>query len=247
MESQQSSDRPILEVSDLQKTYRDGEIMAEVLKGITFHVHPGEFVAIQGPSGAGKSTLLNLLGALDKPDSGKIVIDGLELTSGVRADRIDLFRRDKIGFIFQNHYLMQEFTVVENVMLPLRVQGKSYAEARETAAHVLGRVGLAHRLEHYPSQISGGESQRVAVARAVVKNPPLILADEPTGNLDSDNRARFIDVLNTLQAEDRLTVIVVTHESELAMAASRRLLMRDGRLVPEGRPAAVQTPPHPNG
>ncbi|GAB4438860.1 MAG: lipoprotein-releasing ABC transporter ATP-binding protein LolD [Turneriella sp.] len=231
MDSLYSPARPILEVSDLHKTYRDGEIMAEVLKGITFNVAGGEFVAIQGPSGAGKSTLLNLLGALDKPDAGKIVIDGLELTAGVRGDRIDVFRRDKIGFIFQNHYLMQEFTVVENVMLPLRVQGKSYAEAKEIAARVLARVGLAHRMEHYPSQISGGESQRVAVARAVVKNPPLILADEPTGNLDSDNRARFIEVLNTLQAEDRLTVIVVTHEAELAMAASRRLLMRDGQLV----------------
>lgn len=231
MDSQYNPDRPILDVADLQKTYRDGEIMAEVLKGISFSVTAGEFVAIQGPSGAGKSTLLNLLGALDKPDSGKIVIDGLELTSAVHADRIDLFRRDKIGFIFQNHYLMQEFTVVENVMLPLRVQGISYGEARDTAARVLARVGLAHRLEHFPSQISGGESQRVAVARAVVKSPPLILADEPTGNLDSDNRARFIEVLNTLQAEDRLTVIVVTHESELAMAASRRLLMRDGKLA----------------
>lgn len=231
MDSEQNTERPILAVSDVHKTYRDGEIMAEVLKGITFTVAAGEFVAIQGPSGAGKSTLLNLLGALDKPDSGKIVIDGLELTSAVRADRMDVFRRDKIGFIFQNHYLMQEFTVVENVMLPLRVQGKSYREAKETAARVLTRVGLAHRMEHYPSQISGGESQRVAVARAVVKSPPLILADEPTGNLDSDNRARFIEVLNTLQAEDRLTVIVVTHEAELAMAASRRLLMRDGKLV----------------
>jgi ABC-type lipoprotein export system ATPase subunit len=231
MDSEQNTERPILAVSDVHKTYRDGEIMAEVLKGITFTVAAGEFVAIQGPSGAGKSTLLNLLGALDKPDSGKIVIDGLELTSAVRAERMDVFRRDKIGFIFQNHYLMQEFTVVENVMLPLRVQGKSYREAKETAARVLTRVGLAHRMEHYPSQISGGESQRVAVARAVVKSPPLILADEPTGNLDSDNRARFIEVLNTLQAEDRLTVIVVTHEAELAMAASRRLLMRDGKLV----------------
>lgn len=221
---------PILEVFDIHKTYRDGEVMAEVLKGISFTVNAGEFVAIQGPSGAGKSTLLNLLGALDKPDSGKIVIDGLELTSEVKIDRIDLFRRDKVGFIFQNHYLMQEFTVLENVMLPLRIQGKSYAEAEEAATRVLTRVGLAHRLVHFPSQISGGESQRVAVARAVVKNPPLILADEPTGNLDSDNRARFIDVLNTLQAEDKLTVIVVTHEAELAMAASRRLLMRDGKL-----------------
>lgn len=226
---------PILEVTDIHKTYRDGEVMAEVLKGISFSVTAGEFVAIQGPSGAGKSTLLNLLGALDKPDSGKIVIDGLTLTSEVKADRIDLFRRDKVGFIFQNHYLMQEFTVLENVMLPLRIQGKSHTEAEEMATRILARIGLAHRLAHFPSQISGGESQRVAVARAVVKNPPLILADEPTGNLDSDNRAKFIEVLNTLQAEDKLTVIVVTHESELAMAASRRLLMRDGRIEPESR------------
>ncbi len=221
---------PILEVTDLHKTYRDGEAFAEVLKGISFSVESGEFVAIQGPSGAGKSTLLNLLGALDKPDSGKIVIDGLELTAEIKHKTVDVFRRDKIGFIFQNHYLMQEFSVLENVMLPLRAQGVPNAEAKEKAAKILKRIGLDHRMNHYPSQISGGESQRVAVARAVVKNPPLVLADEPTGNLDSDNRQRFIDVLNTLQAEDKLTIIVVTHESELAMAASRRLLMRDGKI-----------------
>jgi len=220
----------ILDVTDLHKTYRDGEILADVLKGITFSVEPGEFVAIQGPSGAGKSTLLNLLGALDRPDRGKIVIDGLELTADVKKSQLDIFRRDKIGFIFQNHYLMQEFTVLENVTMPLRAQGYTKTEATERAQQVLARVGLSHRVEHFPSQISGGESQRVAVARAVVKSPPLILADEPTGNLDSENRHRFIDVLNTLQAEDKLTVIVVTHEAELAMAASRRLLMRDGRL-----------------
>jgi lipoprotein-releasing system ATP-binding protein len=222
---------PILEVSELHKTYRDGDVRAEVLKGINFSVNAGEFMAIQGPSGAGKSTLLNLLGALDRPDSGKIVIDGLELTATVKNARIDLFRRDKIGFIFQNHYLMQEFTVIENVMLPLRAQGIGKAVAKVKAASILERIGLAHRMNHFPSQISGGESQRVAVARAVVKNPPLILADEPTGNLDSENRQRFIDVLNALQAEDNLTIIVVTHESELAMAASRRLMMRDGMLV----------------
>jgi len=225
-----SPQMPLLEVTDIHKTYRDGEAFAEVLKGISFRVESGEFVAIQGPSGAGKSTLLNLIGALDKPDSGKIVIDGLELTSHIKHRTVDLFRRDKIGFIFQNHYLMQEFTVVENVMLPLRAQGIPAAVAKEKAAGILKRIGLDHRMNHYPSQISGGESQRVAVARAVVKNPPLVLADEPTGNLDSDNRQRFIDVLNTLQAEDRLTIIVVTHEAELAMAASRRLLMRDGKI-----------------
>lgn len=225
-----STQSPILEVSSLFKTYRDGEIRAEVLKGISFTVEPGEFVAIQGSSGAGKSTLLNLLGALDRPDSGKIVIDSLELTAQVKHRELDIFRRDKVGFIFQNHYLMQEFTVLENVMLPLRAQGVVKSVARERAAALLNRIGLGHRMEHFPSQISGGESQRVAVARAVVKNPPLVLADEPTGNLDSENRQRFIDVLNTLQAEDKLTIIVVTHEAELAMAASRRLLMRDGKI-----------------
>lgn len=230
MQDSNLSAAALLSVSDLTKTYRDGEAFAEVLKGISFSVQPGEFVAIQGPSGAGKSTLLNLLGALDKPDAGKIVIDGLELTSQIKRATVDTFRRDKIGFIFQNHYLMQEFTVLENVMLPLRVQGVHKAEAAERAKKVLERIGLGHRIAHFPSQISGGESQRVAVARAVVKNPPLILADEPTGNLDSDNRQRFIEVLNTLQAEDSLTIIVVTHEAELAMAASRRLLMKDGKI-----------------
>lgn len=224
----------ILEVTDLCKTYRDGEVLAEVLKGISFSVDAGEFVAIQGSSGAGKSTLLNLLGALDKPDSGRIIVDGLELTSDIKNERVERFRRDKVGFIFQNHYLMQEFTVIENVMLPLRVQGYNTVDAKQKAARVLERIGLGHRMKHFPSQISGGESQRVAVARAVVKNPPLILADEPTGNLDSENRERFIGVLNALQAEDRLTIIVVTHEAELAMAASRRLLMKDGKIdLPE--------------
>lgn len=236
MLQQGSAQVPILAVSDLHKTYRDGEIRAEVLKGISFTVEPGEFVAIQGSSGAGKSTLLNLLGALDRPDSGKIVIDGLELTADVKNTKLDIFRRDKVGFIFQNHYLMQEFTVLENVMMPLRAQGVSKADSRARAEKILQRIGLGHRMEHFPSQISGGESQRVAVARAVVKSPPLILADEPTGNLDSENRQRFIDVLNTLQAEDKLTIIVVTHEAELAMAASRRLLMRDGKIE---LPAAV--------
>lgn len=236
MLQQGSAQAPILAVSDLHKTYRDGEIRAEVLKGISFTVEPGEFVAIQGSSGAGKSTLLNLLGALDRPDSGKIVIDGLELTADVKNTKLDIFRRDKVGFIFQNHYLMQEFTVLENVMMPLRAQGVNKADSRGRAEKILQRIGLGHRMEHFPSQISGGESQRVAVARAVVKSPPLILADEPTGNLDSENRQRFIDVLNTLQAEDKLTIIVVTHEAELAMAASRRLLMRDGKIE---LPAAV--------
>ncbi|MFO1470694.1 MAG: ABC transporter ATP-binding protein [Turneriella sp.] len=236
MLQQGSAQVPILAVSDLHKTYRDGEIRAEVLKGISFTVEPGEFVAIQGSSGAGKSTLLNLLGALDRPDSGKIVIDGLELTADVKNTKLDIFRRDKVGFIFQSHYLMQEFTVLENVMMPLRAQGVNRTDSRQRAEKILQRIGLGHRMEHFPSQISGGESQRVAVARAVVKSPPLILADEPTGNLDSENRQRFIDVLNTLQAEDKLTVIVVTHEAELAMAASRRLLMRDGKIE---LPAAV--------
>lgn len=235
MLQQGSAQVPILAVSDLHKTYRDGEIRAEVLKGISFTVEPGEFVAIQGSSGAGKSTLLNLLGALDRPDSGKIVIDGLELTADVKNTKLDIFRRDKVGFIFQSHYLMQEFTVLENVMMPLRAQGVNRTDSRQRAEKILQRIGLGHRMEHFPSQISGGESQRVAVARAVVKSPPLILADEPTGNLDSENRQRFIDVLNTLQAEDKLTVIVVTHEAELAMAASRRLLMRDGKIdLPAG-------------
>jgi len=221
----------ILKVSDIHKTYRDGELTAEVLKGISFDIAPGEFVAIQGSSGAGKSTLLNLLGALDIPNSGEILVDGFSLTASAKSADLEGYRRDKVGFIFQNHYLMQEFTVLENVMLPLRAQNIARDEARARAKKVLERVGLGHRLDHFPSQISGGESQRVAVARAVVKSPPLILADEPTGNLDSENRQRFIDVLNTLQAEDKLTIVVVTHEQELAMAASRRLLMRDGKIV----------------
>lgn len=223
--------QPLLEVRELHKSYHDGEIRAEVLKGISFTVNAGEFVAIQGPSGAGKSTLLNLLGALDKPDSGTIEVDGRTITSAITEQEIDLFRRDKVGFVFQNHYLLQEFTVLENVMLPLRVQGIPKEQAMAAAAEILNRVGLGHRLQHLPSQISGGESQRAAFARAVVKKPALILADEPTGNLDSENRAKFIEVLSALQEQDQLTVIVVTHEQELAQAASRRLHLRDGQLA----------------
>ncbi|MCS6972345.1 MAG: ABC transporter ATP-binding protein [Turneriella sp.] len=222
--------QPLLAVRELHKSYHDGEIRAEVLKGISFTVNAGEFVAIQGPSGAGKSTLLNLLGALDKPDSGTIEVDGRTITSAITEQEIDLFRRDKVGFVFQNHYLLQEFTVLENVMLPLRVQGIPKEQAMAAAAEILNRVGLGHRLQHLPSQISGGESQRAAFARAVVKKPALILADEPTGNLDSENRAKFIEVLSALQEQDQLTVIVVTHEQELAQAASRRLHLRDGQL-----------------
>ena len=223
----------VVQVVDLFKSYREGEVSADVIKGISFTIDRGEFVAIRGPSGAGKSTLLNLLGALDVPDQGQVTVAGetLAADSGKRSDTLTAFRRDKIGFIFQNHYLMGDFSVLENVMFPLLIQSvpREIAEVKATA--VLNRIGLGHRLHHFPSQISGGESQRVAVARAVVKNPPLVLADEPTGNLDSENREKFIEILNTLQREDGLTVVVVTHEAELAMRANRQIHMVDGKIV----------------
>lgn len=220
----------LLEVENLVKTYRDGDRSVEVLRNLNFSMQEGEFVSIRGSSGAGKSTLLNMLGALDKPTSGEIRIRSEALSSYYRNDKIHLFRRKMIGFIFQNFYLMSDFTILENVMMPLLVHGEKKKPAQEKALHILDRVGLLKRAEHFPSEISGGESQRVAACRAVITSPPLILADEPTGNLDSQNRKIFIDLLHQLKEEHNLTILVVTHEEALAESAGRQLMMEDGVL-----------------
>ncbi|MCB1201911.1 MAG: ABC transporter ATP-binding protein [Leptospiraceae bacterium] len=220
-----------LQTKDLVKRYRDGELDVEVLRGVNLTVETGEFVSIRGVSGAGKSTLLNLLGALDTPDSGDIIVDGMSIREYQRRGELHIYRNAKTGLIFQNHYLMPDFSVIENVMMPLLIRGENGKKARIAAQEMLERVGLAHRTTHFPEQISGGESQRVAVARAMVHKPPLILADEPTGNLDSKNRGRFIDLLARLQGDYQLTVIVVTHEDDLANAARTQYLMAEGSLV----------------
>lgn len=221
----------ILEVSGLTKSYRDGEKSIRVLDNISFKLEKQGFASIRGASGAGKSTFLNMIAALDLPDSGEIKVDSVTLQSYAERDSLHLYRRHKIGLVFQNHYLMPDFSALENVMFPLLIQGRQKKEAAAAAREALNSVGLAERTGHYPDQISGGESQRIAVARAIVHRPPLILADEPTGNLDDRNTMHFIDMLASLQNEHGLTVLVVTHEPHLAEAAPLRYTLEDSQLV----------------
>ena len=215
---------------DVTKSFaRDGE-RVEVLKGVSLAVAAGELVSIVGPSGVGKSTLLHLLGGLERPTGGKISYGETNL-----AELTDLalarFRNRHVGFVFQFHHLLPEFSAVENVMLPLLIRRATQAAARERAAALLGRVGLSGRLRHRPGELSGGEQQRVAIARALVGEPAVLLADEPTGNLDSKTGEEVFDLLRELNQETRLTCILITHNEELARRTDRVLRMLDGRMV----------------
>ncbi|MDH4200427.1 MAG: ABC transporter ATP-binding protein [Spirochaetia bacterium] len=220
----------ILSVKNIKKSYRDGEVTVNVIHDINMELARGDFVSIQGASGAGKSTFLSILGAILLPDSGTITINGKNLEDYSREGKIHEYRKNHIGFIFQSHYLMPDFTAMENVMIPLLMRGIKNQAAKQKAMEILSKVGLKERANHYPSQLSGGESQRVAVARAVAPEPDIVLADEPTGNLDSHNKKIFIQVLEDLQKSRDLTVLVVTHEQDLAAAAGRRYFMKDGYL-----------------
>jgi lipoprotein-releasing system ATP-binding protein len=215
---------------DVTKSFaRDGE-RVEVLKGVSLAVAAGELVSIAGPSGVGKSTLLHLLGGLERPTGGKISYGETNL-----ADLTDLalarFRNRHAGFVFQFHHLLPEFSAVENVMLPLLIRRATHAAARERASALLGRVGLSGRLRHRPGELSGGEQQRVAIARALVGEPAVLLADEPTGNLDSKTGEEVFFLLRELNQETRLTCILITHNEELARRTDRVLRMLDGRMV----------------
>ncbi len=224
---------PLLEVWGIRKSYLDGERSVDVLRGIDLTLAKGDFVSIQGASGAGKSTFLHIIGALLTADGGEVRVGDRLLSEYVAKNKLYEYRRDFVGFIFQSHYLMPDFTILENVMMPLLVEKVKRFEAQERAAAALEAVGLSHRLSHYPSQISGGESQRVAIARAVVRKPALVLADEPTGNLDSANSEKFIEHLVGLRKSEGLTVLVVTHEKELAEQADKIYFMKDGLLGEE--------------
>jgi lipoprotein-releasing system ATP-binding protein len=216
-----------LEVSGVTKVYEHGGIDVSVLRGVDLSLQPGEMVAVVGASGVGKSTLLQILGTLDLPTSGSIKFDGEELTR-MSAARLAEFRNKKIGFVFQFHHLLPEFTALENVMMPALIQRISRRVAERRAADILGRVGLGHRLTHKPSQLSGGEQQRVALARAMVLEPELLLADEPTGNLDSHTGQEIHNLFLELNRERGSTLLVVTHNKDLAMLMPRRLEMKDG-------------------
>lgn len=225
----------LLEARDLTRIYgRDVEIRA--LDGVSFAVRRGDMVAVMGASGSGKSTLLNMVGALDAPTSGQVFIDQKDLAT-IRD--IDRFRSQTVGFVFQMHNLIPTLTAVENVEVPLRGQGLNARQRRERAQEVLDLVGLADRLTHLPSQLSGGQRQRTAIARALVNRPSLILADEPTGNLDSVSGKDVMDLLVSLNREQRTTLLIVTHDRHLARLAERILTMRDGRIIDEHR---VQDP-----
>ena len=222
----------VLAAQQVRKIYEGGDgTPLEVLAGVDLEVHRGEFVSIVGASGAGKSTLLHLLGALDAPSSGRVSLDGLDYANATALE-LDAVRNQKLGFVFQFHHLLREFTALENVMMPLLIAGRGEAEARVRATEVLASVSLADRLTHLPSQLSGGEQQRVAVARALANDPRVILADEPSGNLDHAHSERLHDLLAALTREFETALVVVTHNRLLAARADRVVAMEGGRLVP---------------
>ncbi len=222
--------RSVLAVRKLYKSIHSGTHQVEILRGIDFEIPAGQFAAIEGPSGSGKSTLLGLLAGLDTPSSGDIAIDG-ESIVGLPEDEMAILRGRKIGFVFQSYQLVPTLNAIENVTLPLDLTGSAGADSDERAAELLEQVGLGDRLDHYPVQLSGGEQQRVALARAFVSRPPIVLADEPTGNLDSHNGDLVLEMLRSLNRTEGTTLILVTHDSSLASQADRRIVLRDGLVV----------------
>ena len=223
----------MIEVRDAKKWIQNGARRVEILKGITVTIPAGQFVAIVGASGSGKSTLLGLLAGLDTPSSGEIWLDGVPIHNLVEAE-LATVRGKKIGFVFQSYQLIQTLTALENVLLPfeLNVAGSGLDKARR----LLGEVGLAERIDHYPVQLSGGEQQRVALARAFVVDPPIVMADEPTGNLDSTNGRLVLDLLLDRNRRAGTTLVLVTHDAEVAAMADRKIVLRDGLIVEDTRP-----------
>jgi putative ABC transport system ATP-binding protein len=215
----------------LQKIYRlDGNVEVHALRGVSLQVAPGEFVAIMGPSGSGKSTFMNLLGCLDTPTQGKLLIEGIEVSSLTPNQLADM-RNKKIGFVFQNFNLLSRTSALENVELPLLYSKIPAAQRQQRAVEALARVGLQERMHNLSNQLSGGEQQRVAIARALVNNPALILADEPTGNLDTQTSLEIMNIVQDLNLSNGITIILVTHESEIARYAKRKVQFRDGKII----------------
>lgn len=223
------SNEPILQTRELNKSFRQGDVDIHVLRGINLAIARGDTVAVVGTSGSGKSTLLHLLGALDTPTDGEVIINGREVTPLSETARGDL-RNASLGFVYQFHYLLPEFTAEENVSMPLRIRGEADSSANQQARDLLARVGLEHRLRHKPGEMSGGERQRAAIARALVTNPQCLLADEPTGNLDEHTAAKVFDLILELNRETGTSLVMVTHNLHLADRMQRRLELTDGHL-----------------
>ncbi|KUO39945.1 MAG: hypothetical protein APZ16_04590 [Candidatus Hadarchaeum yellowstonense] len=226
--------KEVVNVQQVSKVYRMGEVDLQALNGVSLKILPSENVSIIGPSGSGKSTLLHLMGCLDRPTSGKIYIDGVD-TSKLNSNKLAEIRRNKIGFVFQFFYLIPTLNALENVELPMMFAGVGERERRERAEELLELVNLKSRMKHRPAELSGGERQRVAIARALANNPKIVLADEPTGNLDSASGKEIIDLLKRLNEEKGVTLVIVTHDPYIASIMERTIYLKDGRIVKEER------------
>jgi len=224
----------VIQVEALERTYRLGEIQVFALRGVSFQIQAGELLAVMGPSGSGKSTLMNILGALDQADSGQYLLDGEEVGQ-LRDDQLANIRNRKIGFVFQTFNLLPRTTALANCEMPLIYSGVSARERHERAVAALESVGLAERIRHHPNELSGGQQQRVAIARALVNNPAIILADEPTGNLDSASGIEIMRILQTLNSKQGITILLVTHDPFIARHTRRVLRLSDGKVVGDDR------------
>ena len=222
---------PLIVAEALEKTYAEGATPVAALRGVSLALEPGDFVALTGPSGCGKSTLLHLCGAMDRPSAGRLTIEGRNIAT-LDDDALTRLRRDRIGFVFQFFNLLPTLTIGDNIALPCLLAGLPAKTAESRAADLAARVGIGHRMKPFPQQVSGGEAQRAAIARALVHQPALLIADEPTGNLDSANGATVLALLAELNRDLGVTMLLATHAAEVAAAAGRTLRMRDGRLDP---------------
>lgn len=224
---------PLIVCEDLGRVYKMGDTLVHALRDVTVSIGEGEYVAVMGTSGSGKSTFMNMLGALDQPSSGKLRIDGQAIET-MRPDALAAFRNRTVGFVFQQFNLLRRTSAIENAALPLLYAGLPWAERRDRAIARLRQVGLGDRMDHHPSQLSGGQQQRVAIARALVNDPRILLADEPTGALDTRTSEEILEIFDSLNAAG-MTVILVTHEAEVAAHAHRRIVFRDGRVIEDVR------------
>ena len=228
----------LIQCEDLWKIYRLGDVEVQALRGLNLSIEQGEFVAIMGASGSGKSTLMNILGCLDQPTRGRYWLSGVDVAA-LRSDQLAEIRNRQIGFVFQSFNLIPRTSALENAQLPLFYRGVSLREQRAMATDALSRVGLKGREGHYPTQLSGGQQQRVAIARALVAGPSLLLADEPTGNLDTESSREIMAILDGLNKEQGMTIILVTHETDIAAYAGREIVIKDGRVQSDRKTQAI--------